>query len=80
MNDVLLFLTGPVLVICAVAVVTVFEYFRTECKHEYGEWCSYPDEHAYVQQKQCKKCQFTYTYQERKIGHEQHQHNNVHKG
>jgi hypothetical protein len=33
-----------------------------------------------VQQKQCKKCQFVFTYQERKIGHEQHQHNDVHKG
>lgn len=61
-------------------VAGVIDHFRTDCKHEYGDWCSYPDEHAYVQQKQCKKCQFTYTYQERKIGHEQHQHNNVHKG
>jgi hypothetical protein len=33
-----------------------------------------------VQQKQCKKCQFVFTYQERKIGHEQRQHNDVHKG
>ena len=72
MNDMLLFLTGPVLVICGVAVAAIWEYFRIDCKHEYGDWYSFPSEHSYVQQRQCKKCQFTYTYQERKIGHEQH--------
>ena len=76
MNDMLLFLTGPVLVICAVAIAAVFEYFRNECRHDYDEWQPCSNEHAYVQQKQCKKCKFIYTYQERKIGHE---HNCVHK-
>ena len=76
MNDMLLFLTGPVLVICAVAVVAIFEYFRTDCKHEYGDWQQWITDHAYVQQRECKKCKFIYTYQERKIGHE---HKPVHK-
>ena len=80
MNDVFLALLGPVLIIVGVVVGGVIDHFRTDCKHEYGDWYSFPSEHSYVQQRQCKKCQFTYTYQERKIGHEQHQHNNVHKG
>ena len=71
MNDVLLFLTGPVLIIACVVIANVIESVRTDCKHDFSEWHSYPDEHAYVQQKQCKKCQFVFTYQERKIGHEQ---------
>jgi len=80
MNDVLLFLIGPVLVLTGIVVIAVFEYFRSECRHDYDEWYSFPSEHSYVQQKQCKKCKFIYTYQERKMGHEQHQHNNVHQG
>ena len=76
MNDMLLFLTGPVLVICAVAIAAIFEYFRNECRHDYDEWYLFSNEHAYVQHRQCKKCKFIYTYQERKIGHE---HNCVHK-
>ncbi len=76
MNDMFLFLMGPVLVICGVAVAAVFEYFRSECRHDYDDWEPFQSEHAYVQQKQCKKCKFIYTYQERKIGHE---HQCVHK-
>ena len=78
-DDMILVLGIPIAVFSAVLVVKIFEEFVVDCRHDFSEWCSYPDEHAYVQQKQCKKCQFVFTYQERKIGHEQHQHNNVHK-
>jgi hypothetical protein len=76
MNDVLLFLTGPVLVLVAVVAAKIIEHHTTECRHDYDDWEPCSTEHAYVQQKQCKKCKFIYTYQERKIGHE---HQCVHK-
>lgn len=77
MNDVFLALLGPVLIIACVLISHVIDKVRTDCNHEYGDWYSFPSEHSYVQQRQCKKCQFIYTYQERKIGHEHHP---VHKG
>jgi len=70
MSDMFLFLTGPVLVICAVAVAAIWEHFRSECRHEYSDWHNFTTEHAYVQQKQCIKCQYVFTYQERKLGHD----------
>ena len=79
MNDLWLMLLGPVLIAGIAGFVWLFDHFFGDCQHDFSEWCSYPDEHAYVQQKQCKKCQFVFTYQERKIGHEQHQHHNLHK-
>lgn len=71
MSDVFLFLIGPLLVLTAVIVAKLIDYRWPECRHDYGDWYSFPSEHSYVQQRQCKKCQFVYTYQERKIGHEQ---------
>ena len=70
MSDMFLFSIGPMLIIIGVVIASIIDHFRSECRHEYSDWHSYPDEHAYVQQKQCKKCQFVYTYQERKIGHD----------
>ena len=81
MNDMFLVVFLPIVVILLGAIFTVIERRAVDdCKHEYSDWYPYITEHAYVQQKQCKKCQFIYTYQERKIGHERHQHHDVHKG
>lgn len=70
MNDMFLVVFLPIVVVLLGAIYTVIEKRVDDCKHDFSEWCSYPDEHAYVQQKQCKKCQFVFTYQERKIGHD----------
>ena len=76
LNDLLLVALLPAIIILVWVGCLIYEHYSTDCRHEYDEWYSFPSEHSYVQQKQCKKCKFVYTYQERKIGHE---HNCVHK-
>lgn len=71
MNDMFLVLGIPLAVFCAVVVVKVFEELIVDCRHEYDEWQSWTTEHAYVQQKQCKKCKYIYTHQLRKMGQEE---------
>ena len=75
-NDILLVALAPILVILGWMFFLIYEHYSTDCRHEYGDWESFSDEHAYIQQKQCKKCKFIYTYQERKMGHENHR---IHK-
>ena len=76
MNDLLLVALLPGIVILVWVGCLIYEHYSTDCRHEYGDWFFHMTDYAYVQQKQCKKCQFTYTYQERKIGHE---YKHVHK-
>jgi len=67
MNDLWLMLVGPVLFVGVAAFVWLLDHFFGDCRHDYGDWQSWSTDHAYVQQKQCKKCQFVYTYQEKKL-------------
>ena len=76
MNDLLLVALLPAIIILVWVGCLIYEHYSTDCRHDYDDWEPFQSEHAYVQQKQCKKCKFIYTYQERKIGHE---HNCVHK-
>jgi len=77
MDDLLLVALIPTIVILIWVVCLMYEHYSVDCRHDYDEWQPWSTEHAYVQQKQCKKCKFIYTYQERKMGHEHH---DVHKG
>ena len=67
MNDVILALIAPALVVVGVAFLKSIEHFWPECRHDYGDWDGSETEFAFIQQRKCKKCQFVYTYQERKI-------------
>ena len=67
MDDMMLVFGVPFAIFCAVAVIKVFEELIVDCRHDYDEWQSWTTEHAYVQQKQCKKCKYIFTYQERKM-------------
>lgn len=70
MNDLWLMLIGPVLFAGVAGFVWLFDHFFGDCRHDFDEWEPCSTEHAYVQQKQCKKCKFIFTYQERKLGHD----------
>ncbi len=71
MDDLLLIASIPTIVILIWVGCLIYEHYSTDCRHDYDEWYFFSHEHAYVQQKQCKKCKFVYIYQERKLGHEQ---------
>jgi hypothetical protein len=71
MNDMLLVMLLPIVIVLLGAIYTVIDRRAEDCKHDYSDWHNFTTEHAYVQQKQCKKCQYVFTYQERKMGHEQ---------
>ena len=70
MNDMFLVVFLPIVIVLLGAIFTVIERRVSDCNHEYDEWQHWVTDHAYVQQKQCKKCKFICTYQERKIGHD----------
>ena len=74
MNDMFLVVFLPIVVVLLGAIFTIIERRGerrvSDCNHEYDEWQHWVTDHAYVQQKQCKKCKFIFTYQERKIGHD----------
>jgi len=77
MNDLFLVVFLPIVVVLLCAIYAAIDKHVDGCWHDYDEWQSWTTEHAYVQQKQCKKCKYIFTYQERKMGHEHH---DVHKG
>ena len=81
MNDIFLVFTIPILVVLLGAIYKLLDsYFESKdsntsnCKHEYSEWNAFTTEYAYVQQKQCNKCKYVYTYQLRKITKDEEAH------
>jgi len=70
MDDLLLVASIPTIVILVWVVCLMYEHYSVDCQHDYSDWHNFTTEHAYVQQKQCKKCQYLFTYQERKLGHD----------
>jgi hypothetical protein len=66
-NDLWLMLVGPVLFAGVAGFVWLLDHFFGDCRHDFDNWEPWSTAHAYVQQRQCKKCGYIQTEQFKKI-------------